>query len=93
MLASGFDGTLHVGVTSSLIGRIIQHRSEVFGGFTARHAVRLLVWYETVERMEDALASEKRIKHWPRDWKKNLIERENPGSHDLAVALGPPPAR
>jgi putative endonuclease len=41
--------------------------------------------------MADAIASEKRIKAWRRDWKKNLIERDNPDWDDLAVALGLPP--
>ena len=38
--------------------------------------------------MPAAIASEKRIKKWPRDWKKNLIERDNPAWEDLAIGLG-----
>lgn len=38
--------------------------------------------------MEAAIAAEKRIKKWPRDWKKNLIERDNPKWDDLAIGLG-----
>jgi putative endonuclease len=86
MLASGFNGTL--GVTSDLPARIAQHRDGAHDGFTRRHAVKRLVWYELTDRMTDAIASEKRIKKWPRDWKKTLIERGNPEWDDLAVALG-----
>jgi len=93
MLASGFNGTLYVGVTSDLPARIAQHRAGTFGGFTTAHAVTRLVWYELTERMTDAIASEKRIKKWPRDYKKNLIERDNPEWNDLAVALGFEPLR
>ena len=93
MLASGFNGTLYVGVTSDLPARIAQHRAGTFGGFTTAHAVVRLVWYEVTERMVDAIASEKRIKKWPRDYKKNLIERDNPEWNDLAVALGFEPLR
>jgi putative endonuclease len=88
MLASGFNGTLYVGVTSDLPARIAQHRAGTHDGFTKQHNVKRLVWYELTDRMTDAIASEKRIKKWPRDWKTNLIERENPKWEDLAVALG-----
>ncbi len=93
ILASGFNGTLYVGVTSNLVGRIIQHRDGTFGGFTSRYGVVLLVWFEVADTMADAIASEKRIKGWRRDWKKNLIERHNPAWSDLAVGLGLPPLR
>lgn len=93
MLASGFNGTLYVGVTSDMAGRIAQHRAGTFGGFTTAHHVTRLVWYELAECMADAITSEKRIKKWPRDYKKNLIERDNPEWNDLAVGLGFAPLR
>jgi len=88
MLASGFNGTLYVGVTSDLAARVMQHRDGVHDGFTKRHDVKRLVWFEVTDDMPAAIASEKRIKKWPRDWKKNLIERDNPAWKDLAVGLG-----
>ncbi len=91
MLASGFNGTIYTGVTSNLVGRIMQHRDGTFEGFTSRYGVVILVWFEMTDTMEAAIASEKRIKAWRRDWKKNLIERANPDWADLAVALGLPP--
>jgi putative endonuclease len=90
-LSSGFNGTLYVGVTSDLLARMVQYREGVFDGFTKRHRVKRLVWFERHETMLEAIASEKRMKNWPRDWKKNLIERDNPDWRDLAVALGLPP--
>jgi len=88
MLASGFNGTLYVGVTSDLPARIMQHREGAHDGFTKKHNVKRLVWFELTDEMTAAIASEKRIKKWPRDWKKNLIERENPEWNDLAVIFG-----
>ena len=88
ILASGFNGTLYVGVTSDLAARIAQHRSGTHDGFTKRYGVKKLVWFETAPSMPEAIASEKRIKKWPRDGKKNLIERDNPDWADLAVVLG-----
>ncbi len=88
ILCNGYNGTLYVGVTSNLIGRILQHREGTFEGFTKRNGIIRLVWYEMADTMEAAIASEKRIKKWHRDWKINLIERDNPHWDDLAVALG-----
>ena len=93
MMASEYLGTLYVGVTSNLIGRLMQHRDGTFGGFTAEHEITRLVWYEIADTMEAAIAAEKRIKKWRRDWKIALIERQNPTWDDLAVALGLPPLR
>jgi putative endonuclease len=88
ILASGFNGTLCMDVTSDLPARIAQHRSGTHDGFTKRYGVTKLVWFETAPSMPEAIASEKRIKKWPRDWKKNLIERDNLDWTDLATVLG-----
>jgi putative endonuclease len=88
MLASERLGTLYVGVTSNLIGRMIQHRDGAFDGFTKRYGIKRLVWFEIADTMEAAIAHEKKLKKWPRDWKCNLIERQNPMWNDLAVNLG-----
>ena len=88
ILASDRNGTIYVGVTSNLIGRVMQHRDGTFGGFTARYGVHRLVWYETADTMDAAIAAEKRIKRWPRQWKLNLIERDNPEWNDIAIGLG-----
>ncbi len=90
ILASDRNGTVYVGVTSNLIGRILQHRDGTFGGFTTRYGVHRLVWFDVADRMEDAIAAEKRIKKWPRAYKLNLIEQANPRWRDLAVDLGLP---
>ena len=91
ILANGFNGTLYVGVTSNLIGRILQHRDGTYESFTKRHGIVRLIWFEMADTMEAAIASEKRIKKWRRDWKKNLIEHDNPKWEDLGVSLGLPP--
>ena len=90
ILASARNGTLYIGVTSNLIGRLMQHRDGTFAGFTSRYGVLRLVWYDVADTMEDAITVEKRIKKWPRQYKLNLIERENPFWEDLAIGLGLP---
>ena len=88
LLASGFHGTLYTGATSDLPGRIWQHREEVTRGFTRRYGIKRLVWFEVHETMEGAIRREKSIKRWHRQWKVQLIERENPTWHDLAEDFG-----
>lgn len=88
LMASRRNGTLYVGVTSNLIQRVAQHRDGIFGGFTADHGVKRLVWFEQHETMEHAIDREKRIKKWRRAWKLDLIEQTNAGWRDLACELG-----
>ena len=88
LLASRRNGTLYVGVTSELPGRISKHRNGLVPGFTAKHGVKLLVWFERHSTMESAILREKRIKKWNRAWKLELIEAGNPLWRDLAEDLG-----
>jgi len=87
MLASKRNGTLYVGVTNELLRRIGEHRAKVVPGFTKRHGVDILVWYETYGDINDAIAREKQIKGWNRAWKIQLIEKDNSGWNDLAPGL------
>lgn len=77
------NGTLYVGVTSNLLQRVWQHKNNAVEGFTQRYQVHLLVWFETHETMESAIAREKAIKEWKRSWKIELVEEKNPEWHDL----------
>ena len=88
ILASKPRGTLYVGVTAELIRRLHQHRESITGGFTARYKVHRLVRFEMFGSMEQAILREKQLKNWHRQWKVNLIERDNPHWDDLAVPLG-----
>ena len=83
ILASQRNGTLYVGVTSELAQRVWQHKEEFVEGFTKRHGVKTLVWYEQHETAESAITREKQIKKWNRAWKRKLIEQANPYRNDL----------
>ncbi len=83
ILASRKNGTLYIGVTSDLPGRIWKHKEEMIKGFTSRYNVKTLVWYEIFENMESAITREKRLKSWKRDWKIRLIMKDNPEWLDL----------
>ncbi len=87
LLASQRNGTLYVGVTSDLIDRVWQHKTDAISGFSKKYNVKLLVWYEQHETMESAIAREKAIKEWKRAWKIQLIESSNPLWLDLYQSL------
>jgi putative endonuclease len=87
LLASHKHGTLYVGVTSNLLGRVYQHKNDVVRGFTRRYHVHLLVWFECYDDPLSAIAREKEIKKWRREWKVNLIEGTNPEWLDLYETL------
>jgi len=87
ILASQRNGTLYIGVTSDLPGRIYEHREGLVPGFTRRYGVKYLVWYENHSRIEDAIQREKNLKRWLRKWKLKLIETSNPNWHDLYTEM------
>ena len=88
ILASRRHGTLYIGVTSDLMGRLHQHRTKAIRGFTSRYAVMRLVHFEVADTMQSAIAREKQLKAWKRDWKIALIEKDNPLWEDRAIDLG-----
>ena len=83
MLTNKVRGTLYTGVTSRLLKRMYQHRDEVFEGFTKTYGLKRLVWYQPHDTITAAIRQEKTIKGWRRQWKINLIERDNPHWDDL----------
>jgi putative endonuclease len=83
ILASKKNGTLYVGFTSDLPRRIEEHRPGIGSQFTAKYGVKRLVWFEEHDWIVQAITREKTIKKWPRQWKINLIEENNPHWHDI----------
>ncbi len=87
ILASGRNGTLYIGVTSDLMTRVWQHREHLADGFSRKHRVTELVWFEQHGCMETAILREKQLKKWNREWKIRLIEERNPYWRDLWLDL------
>jgi len=83
MLASKRNGTLYIGVTSSLRKRVWEHKNDLVEGFTKKYRVHHLVYYEIHEEITSAITREKQIKKWNRLWKVELIEKQNPSWKDL----------
>jgi putative endonuclease len=82
-MASKKDGVLYIGVTNSLLRRTFQHKGHSGDSFTSKYFVHKLVYYEHYKYIDDALCREKQLKKWNREWKINLIEKDNPYWRDL----------
>jgi len=87
ILASAKNGTLYTGVTSDLIKRVYEHKSKAADGFTKKYGADKLVYFETMISIESAIAREKQLKSWNRQWKMELIESKNLDWEDLYKAL------
>ncbi|MFB6452690.1 GIY-YIG nuclease family protein [Bradyrhizobium tunisiense] len=83
ILASRKHGTLYIGVTNELVRRVYQHRTKAVPGFTTKYGIDKLVLFEIYDDAETAIAREKELKKWRRDWKTRLIEEQNPNWDDL----------
>jgi putative endonuclease len=83
IVCSKRNGTVYTGVTSNLIKRVYEHRNNLADGFTKKYGIHQLVWYEMHKRAETAIPREKQIKKWNRQWKLDLIEKNNPEWKDL----------
>lgn len=83
IMADKQNGTLYIGVTSDLLARVHLHRNGLKEGFTQKYGCKLLVWWEQFDDMPTAIAREKQLKSWRRNWKIELIETKNPLWRDL----------
>lgn len=77
---------LYTGVMSDLGRRVSQHMAGAGGRFTAAYKVKKLVYFETFGDGNEAIAREKQIKRWRREWKRDLISKTNPGWAALNAA-------
>jgi putative endonuclease len=82
-MANDRNGTIYIGVTSNLTKRAWEHKNKIVQGFTNKYNINKLVYYEIFENIQIARAREKRLKEWPRKWKLDLIEKNNPQWRDL----------
>ena len=83
ILAKGRNSTFYVDVTSNLVKRIWEHKNGIVEGFTKKHNIKNLVYYEVFDDAENAFKREKRLKKWGRNSKMKAIEEMNPEWNDL----------
>jgi len=77
--------TLYVGVTNDIHRRVLEHKAGVGSSFTSRYLLCDLVFFEACGDIESAIAREKQIKRWHKEWKWNLIKDANERLFDLAI--------
>lgn len=80
--------TLYIGVIDDLMRRVYEHKNKLINGFTKKYNLTKLVYFETFNRIEDAIRREKQLKNWHRQWKVNLIESVNKDWEDLSMEFG-----
>jgi putative endonuclease len=87
ILASKKEGMLYIGVTSNLVKRVYEYKSDLVEGFTKQYHIHNLVYYEVTEDVTSAITREKQLKKWNREWKIALIEKQNPEWRDMYVDI------
>lgn len=85
MLANKSNSVLYTGFTNNLKRRVEEHKTKQVEGFTNKYNCNKLVWYQLFTTAAEAKKQEKRVKKWLRQWKNELVEKENPSWIDLAA--------
>ncbi|MEA1962876.1 MAG: GIY-YIG nuclease family protein [Patescibacteria group bacterium] len=84
ILTNKTNKILYIGVTNNLYSRIFQHKlKQNKNSFTAKYNTNKLIYYEEYQYIEDAIKREKQLKKWNREWKIELIKKENPTWRDF----------
>ena len=87
MMASANNSALYIGVTNNLARRVVEHKCNEGGTFTGKYKCHKLVYYEVFQDIIQAIAREKQLKNWHREWKNKLISEMNPEWKDLSEEL------
>jgi len=82
------SGTLYIGMTNSIYRRALEHKLGEVEGFSSKYHCDRMVYYESFDDVQKAIAREKQLKGWRRSKKIALIESKNPRWEDLAEKWG-----
>jgi len=80
------NNVLYIGVTNNLPRRMYKHKNGLVEGFSKKYKTNKLIYYETTNDINSTIAREKQLKNWKREWKMNLIEKENQGFSELNIS-------
>ena len=78
ILTNKYRTTFYIGVTNNLSKRILEHNENKGSIFTQKYNLKSLIYYEEFTSIKEAIAREKQLKNWKREWKLNLIRESNP---------------
>ncbi|RKE94757.1 GIY-YIG nuclease family protein [Ichthyenterobacterium magnum] len=84
ILSNKKNGTLYIGMTNNLERRMFEHKNNLVDGFTKKYGLHKLIYFEQFQFVNDAIKREKQLKNWNRQWKIDLIEKNNKNWNDLS---------
>ena len=84
ILTNYTNKVFYIGVTNSLERRLLEHNVISSSCFVAKYKTTKLVYFEEYKYMPEAIAREKQLKNWHRQWKINLIIEKNAQFQDLS---------
>jgi len=84
ILTNKKNDTLYIGVTNDLERRMFEHKHKLFDGFTKKYGLCRLAYLDQFQYVNDAIKREKQLKNWNRQWKIDLIEKDNKEWNDLS---------
>jgi putative endonuclease len=87
ILTNKNNAVLYIGITNEISRRVNEHKQGLVAGFTQRYKLKKLVYIEEYVSIKEAIAREKQLKNWHRDWKFNLIQSVNPDFCDLSLEV------
>jgi len=87
-MANDNNKVLYIGVTNNLIRRVWEHKNNVnINSFTSKYKCHKLVYFEYTTNIETAIAREKQLMNWKREWKNGLVVKQNPDWIDLSIKI------
>ncbi|MBN4085502.1 GIY-YIG nuclease family protein [Flavobacteriaceae bacterium AH-315-B10] len=89
IITNKLKGVLYIGVTGGIDDRMERHVEGKENSFASKYKLTQLVYFEEFQYIDDAIAREKQLKNWHRQWKINLIEKDNPDWKNLWKPLDP----
>jgi len=87
-ITNAYNNVLYIGVTNNLTRRIAEHKAKINKGFTYKYNCDKLVYYEMFDSIVEAIAREKQLKNWKREWKNELVVKQNAEWKDLSESVG-----
>ena len=84
ILTNKTNSVIYIGITNNLLRRLYEHKNKLLEGFTKKYNANKLVYFEQTSDINEAIKREKTLKKWNREWKIDLIKKQNPEFKDLS---------
>ena len=84
ILTNKTNSVIYIGITNNLLRRLYEHKNKLLDGFTKKYNVNKLVYFEQTSDINEAIKREKILKKWNREWKIELIKKQNTEFKDLS---------